>query len=185
MFYFPSTHSVPPVLQHIDGSTGIRTVLGRNTGENLVLSAKILQASPPVTSEQISWRKGDTSIDNTGGYVITANAMSSQTNLTITRVDMANTGLYTVTVMHEAANVSLQFRLEVFSKLYFIFNLAISLVPSMYTLKCWEGPGMRLSSSIAWTLNFGSHHSQWLPYYGVSIDDLFGTALTSSMNRNP
>ena len=109
-----STHAVPPVLQHTDGSTGIRTVLGRDMATQLMLSAKILRANPPVTSDQVSWRKNNTSIMDNPDYITTVTP--TRANLTIITLNMDNTALYTVTVMHEAGNASLQFWLIVFGK---------------------------------------------------------------------
>ena len=130
-----STHLVPPVLQHTDGSTGIRTVLGRDMATQLMLSAKILRANPPVTSDQVSWRKNNTSIMDNPDYITTATP--TRANLTIITLNMDNTALYTVTVMHEAGNASLQFWLIVFGKCVCVcvcvcfqcFNLEISLLP--------------------------------------------------------
>ena len=113
---------MPPVLQHTnDGSTGVRTVLG---GENrqVVLSANILGARPPVTPGQISWRKRGTLINNESEeYIITA--ISGQTNLTITNLSLDDTATYTVTAMHEAGPASLQFSLQVLSKLYYFQSI--------------------------------------------------------------
>ena len=121
---------MPPILQHTnDGSTGLRTLVG-GLDMQMVLSANILGARPPVTPGQISWRKdgNNTPINNDSEkYIITA--LSSQTNLTITNLlRMGDTGLYTVTAMHEAGSASLQFNLEVLSKLYFQ-SVLCSLVP--------------------------------------------------------
>ena len=108
---------MPPILQHTnDGSTGVRTLVG-GLDMQMVLSANILGARPPVTLGQISWRKDNTPINNNGEYIITA--ISGQTNLTITNLSLDDTALFTVTAMHEAGSASLQFNLEVLSKLYF------------------------------------------------------------------
>ena len=112
---------MPPILQHTtDGSTGVRALLG-GVGRQVVLSANILRARPPVEPGQVSWRKRDTPIMNEGEYIITT--ISSQTNLTITMLNSDDTAPYTVTVMHEAGTVSLEFNLEVLSKLYIILIL--------------------------------------------------------------
>ena len=151
---------MPPILQHTnDGSTGVRTLLGGEKGQ-MVLSANILGARPPVMPRQISWRKdgNNTPINNDSGkYIITT--LSSQTNLTITNLRrMDDTGLYTVTAMHEAGSASLQFNLEVLSKLYFQ-SILCSFVPRPLHLKSWEGLGMRLfsnnlNSQLWFTLNY-------------------------------
>ena len=117
---------MPPILQHTnDGSTGLRTLVG-GLDMQMVLSANILGARPPVTLGQISWRRDDTPINNNGEYIITA--ISSQTNLTITNLSLDDTALFTVTAMHEAGSASLQFNLEVLSQLY-LQSVLCSLVP--------------------------------------------------------
>ena len=104
-----------PVLQHTDGSTGVRTVLSTDIAAQVSLRAKILGARPPVVPAQVSWRKGDTVIRNVDRYLPTAS--SNQTNLTIVEPSMESAGIYTVIVVHEAGNASLQFRLKILGKL--------------------------------------------------------------------
>ena len=108
------------MLQHpSDGSTGVRLVLARNMASQVMLSANILRARPPVTDDQVSWSNGHGPLVDPGSskYVTTVTAAGTQANLTIATLSLADTGLYTVTVVHETGTFSLQFRLEVFSKL--------------------------------------------------------------------
>ena len=113
-----SSLTVPPTLQHTDGSTGVRVVLARNGATQMVLSANVLGARPAVVSNQVVWSNNNGPIvnGNSGKYIRTTAPTGTWVNLTIIGLEMTDTGLYTVTVMHETGNISLQFMLEVFSK---------------------------------------------------------------------
>ena len=79
-----------------------------------MLIANVNGAKPEIVANQVSWRKEENPIQNLGRYITTVK--STQVNLTITTLSMADSGVYTVTIAHEAGNVSLSFQLEVLSK---------------------------------------------------------------------
>ena len=79
--------------------------------------ANVVAARPGILSDQVTW----TSSSN-GGAPLTqsvkyiATVRTTQVNLTITSLTMADSGVYTVTIVHEAGTASLEFLLEVLSK---------------------------------------------------------------------
>ena len=90
-------------------------MLTRNGASQVMLVANVKEAIPNIAASQVSWRKGNVPIDEQSAKYITT-ARSSQVNLTITSLAMSDSGLYTVTIVHEAGTASLEFQLEVLGK---------------------------------------------------------------------
>lgn len=118
-------HAVPPILSHSDGSTEVRVVITRNGGQQVTLTAHVLQfgffgnLSPVVDGEiDISWNRSDFGQerrihDDSVKYNITSSDDLSLLNLTIISPTIEDSGLYTITITNEAGTVSLYFQLEV------------------------------------------------------------------------
>ena len=81
-----------------------------------MLSANVIGAKPPVVRSQVSWRNRSRQIMDSTKYITTVKSTGTQVNLTITMLSMADSGIYTVNIAHEAGTVSLRFNLEVLSK---------------------------------------------------------------------
>ena len=96
----------------------------------MMLVANVIGARPAIMSSRVSWSIGGMSIDDSTKYITTVRSTGTQVNLTITMLTMADTGMYAVTVEHEAGTASLDFRLEVFSKSRIKYP-SKSLVPSL------------------------------------------------------
>ena len=88
--------------------------MARNGASQVMLVVNVKEAIPNITASQVSWRKGNVPVEQSAKYITTAR--SSQVNLTITSLAMSDSGLYTVTIVHEAGTVSLEFQLEVLGK---------------------------------------------------------------------
>lgn len=82
-----------------------------------MLTANQVGARPPVTGGQVYWSGSrDVGIKINGSsvkYTVTDSEHPSQFNLTIKSLTIEDSGLYTVTITHEAHSVHLDFQLEV------------------------------------------------------------------------
>ena len=91
-------------------------MLARNGASQVMLVANVKEAIPNITasqvSSQVSWRKGNDLVEEQSAKYITT-ATSSQVNLTIISLAMSDSDLYTVTIVHEAGTVFLEFQLQV------------------------------------------------------------------------
>ena len=85
--------------------------MGRNGASQVMLVANVKEAIPNIAAGLVSWRKGNDPVVQSAKYITTAK--SSQVNLTITSLAISDSGLYTVTIVHEAGTVFLEFQLEV------------------------------------------------------------------------
>ena len=127
----PYLRPVPPVLEHISGSQLRRTMLARNGGSQVMLVANVIKARPAIVANQVLWRDpNNVLIQQSAKYITTVR--SSQVNLTLTSLSMGDSGVYTVTIAHEAGTVSLEFDLIVLGEetttkiivyIQYIFNL--------------------------------------------------------------
>lgn len=81
--------------------------------------ANVVGARPGILPDQVTW----TSSSNGGAPLMITQSVkyittvrTTQVNLTITSLTMDDSGVYTVTIMHEAGTAALEFLLEVLGK---------------------------------------------------------------------
>ena len=79
-----------------------------------MLTANVKGAQPDINASQVSWSNEGRPIADSQKYITTVRP--AQVNLTITTLRLADSGIYTVTINHEAGIVLLDFQLEVLGK---------------------------------------------------------------------
>ena len=112
-FGFSTLHYfiAPPSLSHTDGSSGYRRVIIRNGSSQATLTVNMSGGVPPVSRDEIYWSRSrnDSRIsdENSTKYELSFADQLSQFNLTIMLTTFEDSGIYTTTVNHEAATVSI------------------------------------------------------------------------------
>jgi hypothetical protein len=104
----------------MDGSKEVKTVTTRNRGPQVTLTAYQYGSMPPIVDKDVSWNKTTfeheikIEFENSTMYnTITDSDDLSLLKLTILSPSFEDSGLYTVTVVHETGAVNLSFQLEV------------------------------------------------------------------------
>ena len=77
-----------------------------------MLVVNVIKARPAIVANQVLWRDPNNVLIQQSAKYITI-VRSSQVNLTLTSLSMDDSGVYTVTIAHEAGTVSLEFNLIV------------------------------------------------------------------------
>ena len=75
--------------------------------------ANVVGARPGILSDQVTWTSSNGGAPLTQSVKYITTVRTTQVNLTITSLTMADSGVYTVTVVHETGTASLEFLLEV------------------------------------------------------------------------